>query len=229
MSDTPLFPETPAAETPPLTEKPAPPPAPAPPAVNPLAADLAAARSKLAEYENRDKTEAEAKRLAEEKKLAEKGEFDKLIKQRDEQLEAERKRAEDTINRSKKLAIKSEIHAAFAGHDLYEGSAEDLLKLWSDEFEATADGDSWVVRSKDGRPVKDVINERLASPRYWNHVKATARSGAGGGNGHVPAPTPPSDPNAEPKNYEEWKKRALGTDQRDSGLTVGLAGRRKPK
>lgn len=167
------------------------PPAPTP---NPLAADVAALRSKLAEFEAKEAERAEQTRLAEEKKLTEKGEFDKLLKQRDEQLASERKNAQASADRARTYALSSQLAIAFSAHDLYPGSSEDLSKLWRDDFEAVPDGDGFTVRAKDGRPVKDVIAERLASDRYANHVKATSRGGSGGGDGHRPAPTPAHDP-----------------------------------
>lgn len=194
---------SPAPAPTPKVETPTPPPSPpAPPAVNPLAADLAAARARLAELEKADADRAEAARLAEEKKLTEKGEYEKLIKQKDERLAAEAKKAEASEARARSYALNSQLALALAKHDLYEGSAEDLTKLWRDEFEAVPDGEGFVVRAKDGRNVADVIAERLATPRYSNHVKATSRSGSGGGDGHRPAPTPAHDP-SKPVKLED--------------------------
>lgn len=206
-----------------------PPPAPAPPAPNPLAADLAALRAQVAEFEN-EKTERERLRIeAEEKKLVEKGEYEKLIKQRDERLAAETKRAVDAEERSKSYALSSQLAIAFSGHDLYPGSAEDLSKLWRDDFEAVPDGDGFVVRAKDGRPVKDVIAERLATERYSNHVKATSRSSAGGGAGDKPAPSQNGDANKAPTNYEEYQRQVLQIDDPNRNTFLGLGGRRVAK
>lgn len=209
--------------TPPVTE-PAKPPA--PPAPHPLAADLAATRAELAEFKKAEADRAEQARLAEEEKLKAKGEFEKLIKQRDERLATETKRAADAEERSKSYALDSQLAMAFSGHDLYEGSAEDLSELWRKDFEVVPDSDKWTVRSKDGRPVKDVIAERLALPRYLNHVKATSRSGSGGGNGNTPAPTQTPDSNKTPANYEEWTRQVLGIDESRPAPLFGLTGRR---
>lgn len=182
-------PEPPKPEVPPT-------PPPAPPAPNPLVADLAALRAQVAEFE-REKAERERiAREAEEETLRKKGEFEKLIKNTNERLEAEKQRAAAAEDRAKAYALSTELALAFSNHDLVEGSAEDLTKLWREDFEAVPDGDRWSVRAKDGRTVKEVVAERLTSQRYSNHVKAQARSGSGGGGGHVPSPTPNSTPEA---------------------------------
>lgn len=225
---TPAEPILPVTATPPVTE-PAKPAAPTPPAPNPLAADLAATRARLAELEKAENDRTEQARLAEEEKLKAKGEFEKLIKQRDERLAAETKRAADAEERSKAYALDSQLAMAFSGHDLYEGSAEDLSELWRKDFEVTADGDKWTVRAKDGRPVKDVIAERLSLPRYSNHVKATSRSGAGGGGGNTPAPTQTPDPAKAPSNWEEYQRQVLQIDDPNRAPFLGLSGRRAAK
>lgn len=225
---TPAEPVLPVTAAAPVTE-PVKPVAPAPPAPNPLAADLAATRARLVELE---KADAERERLrieAEEKKLVEKGEFEKLIKQRDERLAAEIKRATDAEERSKSYALDSQLAMAFSGHDMYEGSAEDLSVLWRKDFEAVPDGASFIVRSKDGRPVKDVIAERLALPRYSNHVKATSRSGSGGGAGSTPAPTQTPDSSKAPTNWDEYQRQVLQIDDPNRAPFTGLSGRRAAK
>lgn len=215
------------ATPPPKAEAATPPPA--PPAPNPLAADLAATRARLAELEKAENDRTEQARLAEEEKLKAKGEFEKLIKQRDERLAAETKRAADAEERSKSYALDSQLAMAFSGHDLYEGSAEDLSVLWRKDFEVVLDGDKWAVRSKDGRPVKDVIAERLALPRYSNHVKATSRSGASGGGGGTPAPTQTPDPAKVPTNWDEYQRQVLQIDDPNRAPFLGLSGRRAAK
>lgn len=112
-------------------------------------------------------------------------------------LAAANARAEQMAERSRNYAIDSAMAHAFAGHDLVEGSMEDLCKLWRDDIEAEADGDRWKVKTKDGRSVSALVAERLAG-RHSNHVKATSRSGASGGGGNVPAPTQ-GNPNDGPQ------------------------------
>lgn len=222
---TPAEPVLNVTATPPAkAETPTPTP-PAPPAPNPLAADLAATRARLAELEKAENDRVEQARLAEEEKLKAKGEFEKLIKQRDDRLAAESKRAADAEERSKSYALDSQLAMAFAGHDLIEGSAEDLSELWRKDFEVVPEGDKWTVRSKDGRAVKDVIAERLASTRYSNHVKATSRSGSGGGSSDGAAPTPAGGAKT-PTTYEEWTKQVLQIDNHRPAPLFGLTGRR---
>lgn len=104
-------------------------------------------------------------------------------------LAAANARAEEATARASRFALDSQLAQAFGGHDLYEGSAEDLSELWRKDFEVTPDGERFQVRAKDGRTVSAVVAERLAQPRYSNHVRATSRHGAGGGAGNMPAPT----------------------------------------
>lgn len=217
--NTPATPEVTKAETP--ATPPTPPTPPAPPAPNPLAADLAAARARLAELEHADAERERVAREAEEEKLRNKGEFEKLIKQRDEQLNTERKKAAEAVERSKTYALKSAFFAELGKYDLVEGSAEDLYELWHKQFETVADGDGWTTRSPDGRPLADVINERLTSARYSNHVKAQSRSGSGGGNGQVPAPTPNSTPAAPTDPFERGLKAVIAHNRIGA---PGLAG-----
>lgn len=203
------------AVTPPVeTPKP-----PAPPAPNPLAADLAATRARLAELEAADAERERLAREAEEEKLRAKGEFEKLIKQRDADLATEKAKAAAATDRAKAYALNTELAIAFSSHALVEGSAEDLSELWRKDFEVVADGDTWAARSKDGRTVKEVIAERLAG-RWSNHVKAEARSGSGGGNGNVPAPTPTSTtPETSAQRQARQLKEVMTADR---GGAIGI-------
>jgi hypothetical protein len=146
---------------------------------------------RLATYEAQEAERARAVRDAEQRQLAEKGKIDEIMRAHQLQLEAERKRVAEMGERMARTERDRAISAALAGQPLVEHAAEDLARLWADEFEASEGADGrMVVRAKlDYRDPSTVIAERLASPRYAHFVRAANRGGSGGGGG-TPNPTP---------------------------------------
>lgn len=181
--------------------KPAAPPAPAAPDPNKqLLEELAAMRARVNDFEAKDREREEAARKAAEDKAREKGDFDKILADRDKRIAEERTAKEASDRRSANFALESKLATALARYDLVEDAAADLLQLWKGDFEAVAEGDGFNVRSKDRRPVDDIVRERLTSKRYEHYVKSTA---APGGGTAKPTATPTPDPNKPPQTYDE--------------------------
>lgn len=176
---------------------PAPAPAqPTPPAAQPQAVsdnvlrELAQLRAEKATRDQIEQQRAEETRIAKEQALIEKGRFEEVIKSRAEAYEAEKRKTIELDRRFRNAEKTRAMTAALSRPDLMDHAAEDLAKLWADEFE-TADGPdgSFLVRHKsDGRDPATVIAERLATPRYAAFVRASNRGGVAVG-GNTPAPT----------------------------------------
>lgn len=159
-----------------------------------ILAKLAEMERKLAESEAAERQRAEEKRLAEEKKLADKGEYEKIIKQRDEALAEERRRASEVVERTKAAERTRELAIALAsGPKLVEGAAEQLMELLAGRFDVVEDGASWRVQTKDMKSPGQYVAELLATPKYSHFVAAEARGGGGGHDGgdrSLPSPRP---------------------------------------
>jgi hypothetical protein len=216
------------ATPPPAPEvKPTPAPVPTPPVSDPAAAmmaELAALRSQLNEFNTEKAAREQAKRQEEEQAAIRKGEFEKLLKQRESERDAEKARANEAIERSKGFALDRELAMALSRPDLMEYSAEELTALWRKDFEVVADDrGGWKVQTKDFRPLAEVVAERLGSPRYAKHLKAESRGGGGGGSGTRPAPTPnPGESATPPGSPAEWMRQILG-ERAGTNLPFGIS------
>lgn len=154
------------------------------PTVDPaLMQEIATLRSQVRELTAQDAERKATEQKAEDERRRKAGEFDQILKDRDEKAAAAERKATEATERARSYARNEALAKALSSHNLREGSADDLMELWSKEFTAEPVGDSWRVIAKDGRSVADVIGERLKSDRYANHLKAEGRSGGGGQQG----------------------------------------------
>ena len=144
-----------------------------------LVAELVQLKAWRAEREVADARAAEQARLDEQRRLAEKGQIDELVKRHAEAIDAERRRVAEVTERHKVSERSRELTAALAGHALVKGAADQLARLWADEFEVIELGDRYQVRSRDLKSVKDWIAERLGSEEYAHFVRAEQRGGGG--------------------------------------------------
>lgn len=144
-----------------------------------LVAELVQLKAWRAQREVEDARQAEQARLDEQRRLAEKGQIDELVKRHAEAIDAERRRVSEVTERHKVSERSRELHAALSGHPLVKGAAEQLAKLWSEEFEVIEAGDRYQVRSKDLKSVRDWVAERLGSEEYAHFVRAEQRGGGG--------------------------------------------------
>lgn len=155
-----------------------------------LIAELTALRTWKAEREVEEARRAQEARLAEQRKLIEQGELEKLVKKHAEELESERSKSAEAALRYKASERNRELTLALAGHPLVKGAAEQLTRLWADEFEVVEAGDGFRVRSRDLKSPGDWVAAQLASEEYAHFVRAEQRGGGGADRGHRAAPTP---------------------------------------
>ena len=86
-----------------------------------------------------------------------------------------------------------EIATALASQKLRPGAAEQLARLWRDDFEVLDSNGSYEVRTKDFKTPSQVAAERLASPEWDHFVLADHRGGPPAGGGQ-PNPVIPGQP-----------------------------------
>lgn len=166
-------------------------------------AELKRLQARLDAAEAKNRTADERDQADREKKLKDKGDYERLIKERDDRLAAEQKKFADFQDRYRKSERDRKFVSDLGslGIDLVEGAAEDLLGLWGGEFTAEEQEDGTLrVVTKDLKTPAQVLKERLTSKRYEHFVKAAARgkglkpgeAGAAaapsGGKGDGPAP-----------------------------------------
>jgi hypothetical protein len=164
-------------------------------------------QSRLAELESAEQKRAAEARETEIKALQAKGQIEQAFalqrQQAETQLETERKKLRDIEDRAKRYALDGELGRALSGHQLVTGGAEHLTKLLRDEFQVEAQGDSFVVRSKDFRPVGEFIGSMLGRPEYSCFVRAQNPGGGTAGGTTVQSPhTAAANPAAavQPRN-----------------------------
>jgi hypothetical protein len=124
---------------------------------------------------------------------------------REEQMAREiaaRDRRLADLEKSCKAAVRDrELATALAGKPLVAGAANQLIKLWRDEFEAYEDGGSYKVACRDGRTIGQVVNDWLASPEYSHFCLPTSRGGTGARDANRPGGN--TSPQGEPRNLGE--------------------------
>lgn len=123
--------------------------------------------------------------------------------------------------------LERDLANELAGRPLVPGAAAQLVKLWRDDFDVIDDGTGARVVSRDGRPVGQVVAERLASPEYAHFCPSGPRGGtAARGPGPVVGATGPSLPkNLGEAAIRRWLEGA--TRMGDGSAPVGLHRRRR--
>lgn len=154
-----------------------------------LITELTALKAWKAQKDIEDQQRAEQARMDRQKGLAEKGQIEELVKQHAAEIEEYRRKSQDAVERHKKAELKRELATALANHTLVKGAAEQLSRLWADEFEVIELADSYHVRSKDLKSPADWVKEKLSSEDYSHFVKAEARGGGGTQAGQTRQPT----------------------------------------
>lgn len=204
----------------PHVEAPAAPPV-APPIDKATLAELAALKSRNRELEAKELARKEVEQKDADEKRRKAGEFDAMLKEREEQIKTERQKATEAEGRSQTYARDRELALALSTHNLRDGAADDLMELWGKEFEAEAVGGTWRVKSNDGRSVADVINERLKSARYAGFVKPDARAGGGGQSGGTAAPNQTKSTAPVEGTYEHFMAKARESTVPPNGHPLG--------
>jgi hypothetical protein len=157
-------------------------------------AEIAKLRGELTKLQGASTQRQQAETTEAEKKLKDKGEYETLIRQRDERITAlegtSAKRDALYRDGARDRAITEAL--ASTGLTLTKGAPAHLLKLWKDDFEAIEQPDGTVrVQTKDFKTPAQVAKERLASEDYSNFVLAGSRGGGGASDGGRPAGTRP--------------------------------------
>lgn len=198
---------------------PTPPPAPKPDPITPLIEELTALRLEKMEREAEAKRQAEANRIAETERLASAGKLKELM----DRYEADRKASEEKARAAeakfRQTVLERELAAALAGQKIRPGTADQLMRLWRDDFEVIDSGGRYEVRSKDMKTPAQVAAERLASPEWDHFVLAEHRGGAAPG-GAQPQPTPVAG--GSPALSPEQQQQLLAVQQRGGYRGFGL-------
>src|SRR4051812_31898284 len=106
------------------------------------------------------------------------------------------------LEQSCKAAVRErELATALTGRPLVAGAADQLIKLWRDEFDVYEESGVYKVSSRDGRTVGQVVDDRLASSEYSHFCLPTSRGGTGARDAGRPSSATP--PPGAPKNLGE--------------------------
>lgn len=203
---------------------PAPAPAPAqttpkPDPITPLIEELTALRLEKMEREAEAKRQAEASRIAESERLASAGKLKELMDRYEQDRKASEEKARQAEAKFRQTVLERELAAALAGQKIRPGTADQLMKLWRDDFEVIDANGRYEVRSKDLKTPAQVAAERLASPEWDHFVPAEHRGGANPG-GAQPQPTPVTGGN--PALTPEQQQQLLAVQQRGGYRGFGL-------
>jgi hypothetical protein len=173
-----------------------------------MAKELADLKAWKAEREKADSLTGEERRKAEQKILADKGKIEELVRGHNDELAKRESKYEELLSRTRKTELTRSLTAALAGKPLVPGAVNQLVALWSADFEVSdgADGSFSVRCGKTFRPPEIVIAERLASVEYAHFVKADSRGGTGGSGGAA-GQTP--DHNAAPVEYRSYEDAVM--------------------
>jgi hypothetical protein len=155
-----------------------------------LMEEVTALRTWRTQREVEDTRRADQERIEQQRKLAESGKIKELVEQHATELDRERKKVAAEAARYRQSERARELALALSGHKLVKGAAEQLTRLWADEFDVIESGDGFQVRSKDLKAPRDWVAERLAMEEYAHFVQAESRGSKGGAQGQAAAPTP---------------------------------------
>lgn len=122
--------------------------------------------------------------------------------------------------------LERELALALAGRPLVPGAANQLVRLWRDEFVVTEhEAGRFRVGTADGQPLAQAVDAWLSRPEYAHFSRATARGGTAAPGGTRTDPVGGSSP---PRTLgeallQQWQ-------QATSGLQGGLGpGLRRPR
>lgn len=117
-----------------------------------------------------------------------------------------------------------ELATALAGRPLVPGGAEQLIKLWRDDFDVVEEGGEFKVSARDGKPVGQAVAERLSRPEYAHFCPPTSRGGTA--SGPLGRPLPTAAASASPRNLgerviQQWRETAAARSE-DPNAPIGL-------
>jgi hypothetical protein len=207
----------------PVVEPSAPPPPPAPPTV-PLSAEeyqrLRSLEKQLEEFQKLQQSALEAKEAERLRLLAEKGQIEEALAQ--QRTAWEQKHAyvlsryshlENQVHTERKnMAIVEAFHGrTFVGETAEQRNATAAMvrRLLEDDFETTRDASgTLVVREKlTGRPVADVLRERLDSRQFAIFFAPSSRGGSGADGSRPPAGPQMGQPGSLDAIVANWRNK----------------------
>lgn len=192
-----------------------------------------ATQTRLAQLEAESKAREETARAEQVRLLAENGKVQEALSaQRDQSkkdLESERAAKVQSEERAKNYALDGELARVLAAQPLVANGAEQLTKLWRENFIVEPQGNSYNVRTHQFQPVGEFVGAMLGRPEYAHYLRPTAPSGGVGSQGAqgttpTPAANTTSAPTVVPKNYSEaviLDALARSKEVKDGRLTGG--------
>ncbi len=142
---------------------------------------------------------------------------------------AEESRKAQEWERACKAAIRDrELVTALVGKALVPGAADQLMKLWRDDFEVVDEVGTTRVVARDGRGLGTVVSERLASSEYAHYCQPTSRGGTAPGGTNRPAspgPAPTAPQTLGEVAIRRWLEAAAKPG--DISSPIGLNRRRR--
>jgi hypothetical protein len=155
-------------------------------------------QARLAQLEAEQRNREAAAQQEQAKILAQKGEVENALRmlreQSEQQVQVERAKLSATEDRAKRYALEGELSRVLGSQNLVSGGADQLSRLWRQEFHVQAEGESFVVRTPTFQSVNEFVQSQLARPEYAHFVRSTNQGGTAGTTGghHVPPTTPPN-------------------------------------
>jgi len=189
-------------------------------------------QTRLAQMETDQRARDETARAEQVKILAAKGQVEEALRTQREQAEkdiqAERVKLAQTEERARRYALDGELARHLSAQPLVAGGAEQLTRLWRDQFVVQPQGESFVVQTQDFQPVGAFIAAQLGRPEYAHFVRAqNPGGGTAGGTAvqsvHTTAANPAAEP--QPKNFSEaviLHTQSLEKTKADPRLTPSL-------
>jgi hypothetical protein len=167
-------------------------------------------QARLAQLESEQRSREAAAQQEQARILAQKGEVEDALRmvreQSEQQVQAERVKLQAIEERAKRYALEGELSRVLASQNLVPGGAEQLSRLWRQEFHVQAEGESFVVRTPTFQSVNEYAKTQLARPEYAHFVRSSNQGGtAGTTGGHQVPPTSPANvaPLSQPKSMGE--------------------------
>jgi hypothetical protein len=145
------------------------------------------------------------------KMLATKGEIEKALQtqrdQAEQQIATERNKLAALEAQARRYALDGELSKALAGQPLVPGGAEQLTRLWRDQFVVEPKGESFEVRTQAFESVPAFVAAQLSRAEYAHFVRPQNPGGgtAGTTGAHQVPPTPSnsSQSQSQPRNLGE--------------------------
>lgn len=174
-------------------------PAPLPTTVIEQLQAYGALQARVAQMEAESRSREDAARAEHAKILIAKGHAEDALNLTREQakkdLDAAIAQKAQTEERAKRHVLTGTLAQELARHNLVPGGAEQLTKIWQENFVVEPKGESFEVRTTDYQQVGTFIGAMLGRPEFTHYLRATTAGGVGAPGASASAPTPTSTQN----------------------------------